>query len=220
MAVDVDVTLEFDFRGRRFTDAAKGLEVFAKQLGRNVELVPRELQKAMKDYLEQVRRALIQRHSRKFSNPTNVPATGEKNLLRRSGSIAGIRVLVGKQKDINQLTGSLVIPFPISIHERGATIRAKKAQFLTIPLPAALDARGLPRRASARAWDNTFVKRSKRGNLLIFQKRGVELVPLYLLKREVTLPPRLEAEKTLIAGAEFFVDQAVDRVFRILQKGL
>lgn len=215
-----EVELEFRFQNRRFTDAAKGLEAVAKQFDRNVDLIPRELKKALREYLDQVRLGLIKIHSKRFSNPANVPATGERNLLRRQGGIGGIKVFIGRgRKDVNSVTGGLVIPFPISVHEKGATIRAKRVQFLTIPLPAALDSRGVPLRASAREWDNTFVQRSKRGNLLIFQKRGASLVPLFLLKREVTLPPRLKAEQALEAGSDFFVDEAVERIFKRLQVG-
>jgi hypothetical protein len=214
-----EVELEFRFQNRRFTDAAKGLEAVAKQFDRNVNLIPRELKKALKEYLDQVRKGLIKVHSKPFSNPANVPATGERNLLRRRGGIEGIKTFVTGGKDVNKVAGGLIIPFPISVHEKGATIRAKRAQYLTIPLPAALDSRGVPLRASAREWDNTFVQRSKRGNLLIFQKRGASLVPLFLLKREVTLPPRLKAEQALEAGSDFFVDEAIERIFKKLQAG-
>ena len=64
------------------------------------------------------------------------------------------------------------------IHEVGGVIRAKSARYLTIPLPAALDRRGVARQPSARGWKNTFVAESKRGNLLIFQRRGAQIVPL------------------------------------------
>ncbi len=218
MATEIQLT--FNFRGRRFRDAQKGLEIFAAQLGKNVSKLPPVLARDLDEYLREVRKALVQRHSKAFVNPTNAPATGEDNLLRRTGGIAGIRTFVKKSADLNRIQGALVVPFPISVHEEGTTIRAKRTQFLTIPLPAALDSRGVPLRARARDWDNTFVARSRRGNLLIFQRQGVGIVPLYLLKREVTLPPRLGAQDTLEAGANFFVDTAIDNMVKKLQEGL
>lgn len=221
MAARTTIELDFEFRNRRFQDAAKGLEVFAGKMGKNINKLPRELEKVLKEYLTEVRKALIQRHSKAFSNPANAPATGEKNLLRRSGGIKDIRIFTSRGgKDLGAVAGGMIVPFPISVHEEGTTVRAKRAQFLTIPLPAALDSRGIPLRPNARSWENTFVQRSKRGNLLIFQKRGASIVPLYLLKREVRLPPRLEARETLEAGRDFFIDEASDRMFRALQKGL
>ncbi len=221
MPTRVEISLDFEFRNRRFTDAAKGLEVFAGELGQNIEKLPRELEKVLKEYLQAVRKGLIKRHSKPFRNPTNAPATGEKNLLKRRGGIKDIRVFTSRGgKNLDAVAGGMIVPVPISVHERGATIRAKRAQFLTIPLPAALDARGIPRRPNARAWENTFVQRSKRGNLLIFQRRAGGIVPLYLLKRSVTLPPRLQAQESLEAGRDFFIDEATERMFNVLRRGL
>ncbi len=210
------ITIEFQFRNKRFTDAQKGLEAFAAELGRDVQKLGPILSKSLQRYLDEVRRALIRRHSKPFSNPTNVPATGSSDLLRRSGGIRGITTLVKSAKDLNRIAGTMIVPFPISVHERGTTIRARNAQFLTIPLSAALDSRGIPLRPSARSWDMTFVQRSRRGNLLIFQRRGTQIVPLYLLKKSVTLPPRLKAEESLLAGEDFFVSETIDAMAKAL----
>ncbi len=145
-----------------------------------------------------------------------MPATGSSDLLSRSGGIRRITTLVKSSRDLNLITGTMVVPFPLSVHERGTTIRAKSSQFLTIPLSAALSARGIPLRPKARDWNNTFVQRSKRGNLLIFQRRGAQIVPLYLLKRSVTLPPRLKAEETLMAGEDFFVESLITEMSKVI----
>lgn len=163
-------------------------------------------------FLDEVRRSLIRRHSKPFVNPTHAPATGEEHLLRRRGGILGITTRVRGSTQTDKVRGQLHIPFPISVHEEGATIRPRRAQFLTIPLPAALDSRGRPLRPRARDWDDTFVKRSSRGNLIIFKRVGGRLVPLYLLKREVRLPARLEAAETLAAGANFFEENLANRL--------
>ncbi len=213
-----DIRLEFEFRGQRFRDAQKGLEALGNELGRAANRITPLFERELKRYLDAVRQALIDRHSKPFQNPTNAPATGEKNLLKRSGGITGIKTEVrGRtQGGLDTVVGALTIPFPISVHEKGATIRAKSAQFLTIPLPAALDSRGIPLKSNARAWRDTFVQTSRRGNLLIFQRRGARITPLYLLKRSVTLPPRLKAEETLKAGEDFFVDSVIDTMAKQL----
>lgn len=215
--------LEFGLRlpgSPRVQDARKGMERLAFKLGKSVEDAAPVLAKEIENYLNEVRLALIQRHSKPFSNPTNAPATGEDDLLRRSGGITNIRVAIQAANDLNQIAGRLIVPFPISVHEKGATIKAKRSQYLTIPMPAALDSRGIPLRRSARDWENTFVQRSKRGNLLIFQRQGGTIVPLYLLKRSVKIPPRLEAQKTINAGADFFVDHAIDAMAKAILAGV
>ena len=74
-------------------------------------------------------------------------------------------------------------------HEYGATIRPKRARYLTIPLPAAKDSRGVA--PPARTFLDTFVARSKAGNLILFQRAGTGIVPLFLLHPgPVRIPPR------------------------------
>lgn len=215
--------LEFGLRlpgSPRVQDARKGLERLAFRLGKSVETAAPVLAREIEKFLNEVRQALIQRHSKPFVNPTNAPATGEEDLLRRSGGIMNIRVAIQSANDLNNVAGRLLVPFPISVHEEGATIRARNAQFLTIPMPAALNSRGIPIRPSARDWPDTFVQRSRRGNLLIFQRRGGTIVPLYLLRRQVQIPPRLEAQKTIDAGSDFFVDTAIDAMANAILEGV
>jgi hypothetical protein len=92
----------------------------------------------------------------------------------------------------------------LTVHENGVTITAKAAKYLTIPMRAALDARGLPLRARARDWDNTFVAQGHQGGLYIFQRQGKDIVPLYILKRSVFIPPRLKMRQTVSYFADRF----------------
>lgn len=84
----------------------------------------------------------------------------------------------------------------LAVHEFGATIFAKRAEYLTIPLDAALKG-GRKVHRTSRGWKNTFVFRSKAGNLIIAQKNGRRLVPLYVLKRSVRIPPRLGLRQSI-----------------------
>jgi hypothetical protein len=72
----------------------------------------------------------------------------------------------------------------------------------------------VPYRRSARDWDNTFVARSKKGNLIIFQRRGVQITPLYVLKTSVKIPARLGMGQTLNIGIPYFVERAMDRIVK------
>jgi hypothetical protein len=86
-------------------------------------------------------------------------------------------------------------------------IRPKTGKFLAIPLTAAKTAAGA---ASGKPLDKsvfgeTFIKRSKKGNLIIFGKRVAQkgksigqtkgkIVPLFVLKTQVTIPVRIDAK--------------------------
>lgn len=78
-----------------------------------------------------------------------------------------------------------------AIHEFGGTIRARKSKYLTIPLPPMLTATGVLRQ-SARSVPDTFVFKSKRGNLFIARTdANGKLELLFLLRTEVYIPARM-----------------------------
>lgn len=81
-----------------------------------------------------------------------------------------------------------------AIHEFGGTIIPKRAQYLAIPLQAARTRAGVGR-GSPRMFNNTFVARSRNGNLIIFQNQGSRIVPLFVLKKEVRIPARMGLRK-------------------------
>lgn len=104
------------------------------------------------------------------------------------------------------------------IHEDGGTITPKRVKYLTIPLAAALTASGAPRKASARDWANTFVGKSKGGALIIFQKVGKKsIIPLYVLKRSVTIPARHYMSETLESSKNYFLMAVRGSIERSLQ---
>ncbi len=140
-------------------------------------------------------------------------------LQRRSGK--GLRSILESIKvlpafRLNDLNGRIGTGM-MTIHETGGTITAKRAKFLTIPLPAAMDAQGVPLRKRARDWDDTFVARSRAGNLIIFQRRtGGRITPLYLLKRSVKIRPRLGLAQSVGNSLPFFERKVLDAVDRQL----
>jgi hypothetical protein len=77
------------------------------------------------------------------------------------------------------------------VHEhRGTTIiKPKRAKYLAIPLDDAKTARGVAR-GGPRDFADTFVKRSKAGNLVIYQDRADQIVPLFVLVRSVRVKGR------------------------------
>lgn len=77
------------------------------------------------------------------------------------------------------------------VHEARGTTRIvpRRARHLAIPLPAAKTARGVAR-GGPRDFLDTFVRRSKAGNLIIFQNRADTIVPLFVLKDFVKIKGR------------------------------
>lgn len=85
-----------------------------------------------------------------------------------------------------------------AIHEFGGTIRANgnatvcgKGKYLAIPLPAVQTQAGVTR-AGPCFFKDTFVKRAKSGkkSLIIWKREGKKIKPLFVLKKEVTIPAR------------------------------
>ncbi len=156
--------------------------------------IPLALQTSMKRYLNLIAGRLASRHGGPW--PTG---TGQNKLSSRSGTgVKSILDSVEVSEHNGDVTGKIGGIFYLGTQEFGGVIRVKRSKYLTIPLPAALDARGVPLKRRARDWADTFIKRSKAGNLIIFQKRAGEIVPLYVLKKRVKIPKRLGMEDELI----------------------
>lgn len=212
--------LELTFGGKRFRDAKKGLQALGDDLARNVKDFNPAIRKELRDLMDTVIDALRKRHDTAWRAGQRLP-TGDRQgrLAKRSGgllrSLRGIVSVSGKEAS-GQIRGDGLL----LVHENGKTIRPKRAQFLTIPLPAAMDSRGVPKKRRARDWPNTFVKRSKRGNLIIFQKKGGQLVPLYFLTKETKIPKRLGLKVTVDTAIPVFQDRLFDRLTRELLKGI
>lgn len=149
--------------------------------------------------------------------------TSAESLSRRSGQLARSNahaVTTSPTKPTLEVAIGGGVPYARA-HEHGATITPKKSKYLAIPLGAARTAAGVGRVTSPRNWPNPLrVLRSRRGNLLLVEtlakartvdvatgkrvKAGTfgpaairsKLRPVFVLKSEVTLPPRLGFGKT------------------------
>ena len=210
-------TIEFDFRGQRFSDAEAGLRAFYETLNADWENSAQALSREMKSFLDQVVQAIAQRNGQSWPGGTT-----DSSLSKRSGNL--VNAILGSVtvngttfEDMAGSIGAPGIPYA-RIQELGGTINAKNGKFLCIPLPAALDSNGLPLKSSPREWPNTFCAKSKAGNLLIFQRVGTSIRPLYVLKTSVTIPPRLKMGETLRAGIPYFVERAMDAMVAEVMK--
>lgn len=186
--MSVVVVLEAKYRGKAYSTASDAVKALIEDIDRGYKKIPDVLRNEVGRYLDRVKNELVAKHSQ--------PYDGKKSgdsLKRRSGAglksiMESIKVQAGSE--IERVSASIGGNFVMRVHEYGATITPKTAKYLTIPLPAALDSRGLPKKPRARDWNNTFIAPTKSG-LIIFQKRASRIVPLYLLKKSVTIKPRL-----------------------------
>jgi phage gpG-like protein len=75
------------------------------------------------------------------------------------------------------------------IHEQGGVVTPKRAKALTVPLPGAMTASGVVR-GDARSFSDTFLLKRKGKDPVIMQRKGKNVVPLFVLKKRVKIPKR------------------------------
>jgi hypothetical protein len=201
--------IEIEIGGRSYPDAAEGLNQFGQQLLDRWNGQIKTISTELAAFLNDVAKQLATLHGKAWPGGTSSGSLSTRSGALISGILAGVKV---EGSTIDALVGTFSIPAPYAIHEFGGTMRAKGGKFMAIPLPEALDSKGTPKQRSPRDWQNTFVARSRNGNLLIFQRRGTTIVPLYVLKTSVTLTARLHAEDTLTTNLPHFLDRLVDQI--------
>lgn len=202
MATGYSLTLTASYGGGSITTLQSAVQACLDDIDVNVSVrIPASVSRAMQRYLYNVAGRLAAKHSKGWQ-----PTPSSDGLYKRSGR--GVQSIVDSVEVTSDTSGNVTGYIGgnsyMGVQEYGATIRARSAKYLTIPLPAALNAAGIPLRRSARQWSNTFVRKSKNGNLIIFQKTGKGLVPLYLLKKSVKIPKRLGMYDTLVGNLDTF----------------
>lgn len=211
-----EIEIELEWRSKRYRDVERGLRVVAKDIERDFEQITPLVKKILRDYMAGVVRSVAQRADGPYPTGTSPAGQFPGSLSKRSGkllsSLNESRIEVQGSDDIEV---SYTLTGIASVHERGATIRPKRAKYLTVPLPPALNSNGTPKKKSARDWQNTFVLKSRKGNLLIVQKAGGgQITPLYVLRKQVTIPQRLGFGDAFQAGRDFLADKIADDVIR------
>lgn len=207
---NLDIEARLLFKGVLYPEAQMGIRAFQQDLEKAALNVAPLLRLELLKHLQAVASKVAAKHSGPWPGGTT-PTT----LSRRSGAaMTSLMEGVSVSGTGASIEGTMSGAFYLSIHEYGGTIRATRAQFLTIPLPAALNSNGTPKYMAARQWNDTFVGRSKAGNLLIFQRRGREIVPLYVLKKEVKIKARLGLRKAQEGAMDLFVERVARAVTR------
>ena len=213
-----EVTLELDWRGKRYRDVERGLNAVALDVERSFEEAGPIVRKTLNEYMDAVVRSVAARADGPYPGGTSPAGVFPGSLSKRSGALLA-SLNTSRIQEIGDGVSNIGVSFTLTgianVHERGATITPKRAKYLTIPLPAALTKRGTPIKPNARAWKNTFILKSKKGNLLIMQKKGKgDMVPLYVLKKSVKIPKRLGFEEAFLAGRNFLADKIAQDVIR------
>ena len=213
-----DVSIELKWKGQRYRDVDRGLRAFGDDLSATTERFKPVARRVLRDYMRGVVKSVHDRVTTPYPSGTSAKGMFPGTLSKRSGRLAA-----SLNDSLIKVTDEPEVSFTLSgiavVHERGATIRAKNAQYLTIPLPAALNTNGTPKRPTARSWPNTFIIKSKKGNLLIMQKKGTGMVPLYVLKKSVRIPKRLAFQEAFEAGTDFLADKLAQELLREFNAG-
>ena len=204
-------TLEVHVGGKVFDDLDTAVDYVIKTLEQSQDRAASKITRELRHALQRVAKEMEEKHSGPWNG--SVVNSGDR-LQRRSG--AGLKsilesIRVRGTASLSTMEGQISTG-TMTIHETGGVITAKSGRYLTIPLPAALDSRGVPLRPSARDWDNTFVQRSRKGNLIIFQKRSQGIVPLYVLKSSVTIKPRLGMESAFMSEIPVLQERLLDLI--------
>lgn len=207
--------ISVSFAGKRYDDAWRGLDAFADQMGQNVDDLSGVVAGSMRKFLKKQTAILAKRHG-----GTRTTATA---LRQRTGRLVRALRADPTVKDggsVDRVVGKITLPNRYRIHEFGGTINATEGENLFVPLPAALKADGTLKRRNPRQWKNTFVAKSKAGNLILFRRQGRKIEALYVLKPSITVKPRLGVVKQLHRGFPEFADKTLAALFDGLTKNL
>jgi len=135
-----------------------------------------DLERPLADFGER----LVRRISKRLSGPALKERTGRlKGSLTHEETHDTLEVSAGGADEVDYA----------AIHHYGGIIKPKKKKFLTIPFPGGPADQRVPKRAAD--FNDTFVAKG-----IIFQKRGEQIEPLFILKKSVTIPasPYMYAE--------------------------
>jgi phage gpG-like protein len=106
-----------------------------------------------------------------------------------------------------------------NIHETGGVITPKRAKMLAIPIGRALTRAGVarfkPREITSAGYDNSFIRRTNSGNLILFGTKGSKLIPLFVLKDSVKIPARRYMSITAEETQTKVVDDIVGEIKKV-----
>lgn len=176
--------------------SSKDIARLRRGFKRAPELMAREARAALRDAANTWQGKVVRENFRPFSGNKNDTKTlqSRSSFLRRS---LGHRIEGDNLSNLSVSVYSSGVKYA-RIQEYGGDVRPVKGKYLTIPLDAAMGPRGVPKKSSVRDYADGFFFESKAGNLIFAVSKVVgrgknarsQVVPLYVLKRKVTIPAR------------------------------
>lgn len=215
MSAAHEIGLSVSFGNKRYWDAWAGLDALADTLGRNVDDLGHVVAREMRVFINAEMEKLAKRHS--GTTTTNTALATRTGRLVRELQRGGV---VHDAQKIEDVYGQITLPGEYRIHEYGGTIRPSEGSYLFVPLPAALKADGTPKKLNPRQWRDTFIAESRNGNLLLFRRVGRKLEPLYALKPQVKIRPRLGLVNQMKKGFPEFADRMLEALFDNLTRDI
>lgn len=205
------------YRGRTYPDITAALMAAYQDIAEDFEGLPYFYERDLKDYLDKS----AQDVTREWKPWTE----GRKSYLQnRTGKTkkAILKSPTTKRTDRNKfnahIKGTLGGPEYLNLLEDGGTVRARGGGYMAIPLTAALDNRGVPKRKSVRDWKKTFLTKASKGRFFVCQKRNGRVVRLYILQRTVKYRPLLGMGRTMQKNMSFFADRLVESTVKNLER--
>ena len=214
-------SVESAYNNQKFRNATAAALTAARKLRRVRSTFSPIITKSLTMHNTQVINALKRRHNNPYASGRRRVAGVQKGRLnRRSGELLrSLRQNVRGNATSGFVSTVTAGSFKAAIHEQGAKVSPRSKEYLTIPLRAALTARGIPKKPNARAWPHTFVQRGRDRKLYIFQRRRGGIIPLYLLKRRVNIPRRFGMAHESRIRTVRFRNTLVNRINREFRTG-
>jgi hypothetical protein len=174
----------------------------AEDIARAFERYPKRLVREMGEAMTDIGDAKKRRMQSRFTGYSPTRAGAGSRLMRRSGALAQsfTTANLGAASRLNGLGVAMGTDKEYApIQEEGGTVKAKPGKYLTIPLDDALTPAGVVKggarlRKSGGKWQTADGKPTFIRNGVIFAKYGKtdrSLRALYVLKKQVKIPPRL-----------------------------
>lgn len=203
------------FRGKSYGSLDGALRAMVDEIEISLDKLPQIMREELLAYLQRVAKNTTDR----FIPFSKRNKGQQKELQIRSGETKQLIKSSPRARNVGKdlVEGSIGGPKHLEINEFGGIELPKPGdKYVFIPLDAALTNKGIPIAKNPKNWRNTFIRKTKKGNLIMFQRRpNKQIVPLYVLKPAVRIPPRLKMTRAINAAAPYFEKKLFDRIEKV-----
>ncbi len=204
------------FNGRYYQDLGQAFSKMMNGIEYDMSKISPMVEMELRAYIKRAANNVTD----KFTPYSPGPNTGDRLQNRSGDAKSQLRsrqsvVKTNSAKFNFNYQGSIKGPGYLNIQEDGGTIVASSG-YIAIPLPDALDSRGMPLKPGPSSWKNTYIKKSRKGTIIVFTKIRRRSVPIYVLKKSVTIRPRLRMMEGLLAAAPYFERKVMSNIEKFL----